>query len=98
MQTVNFLINVNPIKRISELVEENMLLKEELGKELSKSSTYSENINVIIGKHKKKLDVLKENLANWEEYKWNDAEFKECQSMIQTLASILSDLNKAKNE
>jgi hypothetical protein len=91
-------IGADPIKRCGELARENMLLKEELGKKISKPSTYSENINKIIEKHKRKLNVLKDNLANWEEYKWTDTEIKECQAMIQTLALILSDLNNAKNE
>lgn len=52
-------------------------------------------IHNIIDKHTEKLNNMKANRAKWEEEKWTQAEIQECDNMIQLLASILSDLNKA---
>lgn len=52
-------------------------------------------IQNIIDKYTNDLNNMKANRAYWEEEKWTDAQIQECDNMIQLLASILSDLNKA---
>lgn len=56
--------------------------------------TMIKSIQEIIDKHTDKLNIMKGNLSRWEEENWSDAEIHECENMIRTLASILSDLNK----
>ena len=52
-------------------------------------------IRAIVKTHTDKLNIMKDNLSRWEEERWTDAEMRECENMIKTLASILSDLNRA---
>lgn len=52
-------------------------------------------IRAIVKTHTEKLNVMKDNLSRWEEERWADAEMRECENMIKTLASILSDLNRS---
>jgi hypothetical protein len=52
-------------------------------------------IRAIVKTHTEKLNVMKDNLSRWEEERWTDAEMRECENMIKTLASILSDLNRS---
>jgi hypothetical protein len=52
-------------------------------------------IRAIVKTHTEKLNIMKDNLARWEEERWTDAEMRECENMIKTLASILSDLNRS---
>lgn len=59
------------------------------------SNNHLNKIHDVIKTHTKKLNTMKDNLSRWEEEEWTDAEFFECQSSIQTLASILSDLNRS---
>lgn len=50
-------------------------------------------VRAIIKNHTEKLNIMKDNLSRWEEERWTDSEVRECERMITTLASILSDLN-----
>lgn len=52
-------------------------------------------IRAIVKTHTEKLNTMKDNLSRWEEERWTDAEIRECENMIKTLASILSDLNRS---
>ena len=52
-------------------------------------------IRAIVKTHTEKLNIMKDNLSRWEEEQWTDAEMRECENMIKTLASILSDLNRS---
>lgn len=52
-------------------------------------------IRAIVKTHTEKLNIMKDNLSRWEEERWTDAEKRECENMIKTLASILSDLNRS---
>lgn len=52
-------------------------------------------IRAIVKTHTEKLNIMKDNLSRWEEERWTDAEMQECENMIKTLASILSDLNRS---
>jgi hypothetical protein len=52
-------------------------------------------IDTIIQTHTKKLNIMKSNLSKCDEENWTDAEIQQCRKMIETLASILSDLNRA---
>lgn len=52
-------------------------------------------IRAVVETHTEKLNIMKDNLSRWEEERWTDAEVRECESMIRTLASILSDLNRS---
>ena len=52
-------------------------------------------IRAIVKTHTEKLNIMKDNLSRWEEELWTDAEIRECENMIKTLASILSDLNRS---
>jgi len=54
-------------------------------------------VRAIMTKHTVKLNIMKANRAKCEEENWTDADMKECDSMIEVLASILSDLYKALN-
>ena len=51
-------------------------------------------IRAVVKTHTIKLNVLKENFSRSEEENWTVSEMHTCEKMIQTLASILSDLNK----
>lgn len=51
------------------------------------------SLNIVIEKHKRLLNNMKDNLSKHEEEQWTESEIKECKSMIKTLAYILSDLN-----
>ena len=70
----------------------------------NKTSTNHENgndanrvlaIRTIVKTHTEKLNIMKDNLSRWEEERWTDAEMRECENMIKTLASILRDLNRS---
>jgi hypothetical protein len=52
-------------------------------------------IRTIVKTHTEKLNIMKDNLSRWEEERWTDAEMRECENMIKTLASILRDLNRS---
>lgn len=51
-------------------------------------------VRAIVEEHTKKLNIMKDNLSRWDEERWTDTEIRECENMIKTLASILSDLNR----
>jgi len=52
-------------------------------------------IRLIIDSHTAKLNIMKDNRARWEEEGWTDSEMRESEIAINTLAAILSDLNRA---
>ena len=67
------------------------LSKEQIGNDANRVLA----IRAIIKTHTEKLNIMKYNLSRWEEERWTDAEMRECENMIKTLASILSDLNRS---
>jgi hypothetical protein len=52
-------------------------------------------VREVIKKHTEKLNTMKNNMSRWEEEQWTNAEMSECENLIRTLASILSDLNRS---
>ena len=65
--------------------------KEQIGNDVNRVLA----IRSIVKTHTEKLNIMKDNLSRWEEERWTDAEMRECENMIKTLASILSDLNRS---
>jgi len=52
------------------------------------------DLKEIYENHKKSFNNVKENRARYQEEKWTDAEISLCDKWIQSLAFILSDINK----
>ena len=65
--------------------------KEQIGNDVNRVLA----IHAIVKTHTEKLNIMKDNLSRWEEERWTDAEMRECENMIRTLESILSDLNRS---
>ena len=95
----------NPFPHMSELPHETkcpwiiaralVALIDEAEPALGAETVGKPAIRAIVEAHTEKLATMKDNLSRWEEEKWSDSEVQECERMIKTLASILSDLNAA---
>lgn len=53
-----------------------------------------EKLQLIFDKYKNRLNIMKDNMSRWEEENWSYSDIQECDRMITSLASVLSDINK----